>query len=160
MGAEPTGTPLRLYGTPSEVDRLAWSWVEQQLVDAGTYWVSVPTTGFPHPRPVWGVWLAGELLVTLGSPALRRGVAAEGRATVNLPSGTDVVVVEGAAAPLGPDADLAPFLAAYDAKYDWRYDVDEYGPPTRVVPATVLAWQAAGPAGRDGFRAVGRWEVG
>ena len=48
-------------------------------------------------------------------------------------------------------------LTAYDAKYDWSYDVEQYGLFTRVEPDFVMAWRAAGPAGRDGFRQAGRW---
>jgi hypothetical protein len=52
----PQERTLRLYGTPSDQDPLAWSWVEEQLEAAGTYWLVAPTTGHPHPRPVWGIW--------------------------------------------------------------------------------------------------------
>ncbi|CAN5657968.1 hypothetical protein BH24ACT5_BH24ACT5_19960 [soil metagenome] len=48
-------------------------------------------------------------------------------------------------------------LNAYNAKYDWDYMVDEYGPFTLVEPAKVIAWRSAGWAGRDGFQATGRW---
>jgi hypothetical protein len=48
-------------------------------------------------------------------------------------------------------------LAAYDAKYEWQYDVAEYGPFTHVAPTVVMARRAGGRAGRDGFQQVGRW---
>lgn len=33
----------------------------------------------------------------------------------------------------------AGVLERYDKKYDWRYDVDEYGLLTEIAPMTVLA---------------------
>jgi hypothetical protein len=77
--------------------------------------------------------------------------------SVHLPSGTDVVVVDGRGSVERSPAAVERFLAAYRAKYDWTYDVDRYGPPTRVEPVRVLAWRAVGEAGRDGFRTSGRW---
>ena len=48
----------------------------------------------------------------------------------------------------------------YDDKYDWAYSVDAYGPFSVVAAETVLAWRAAAFAGRDGFRATGKWRFG
>jgi hypothetical protein len=75
-------------------------------------------------------------------------------ASVHLPDGLDVVIVEGEIA--GPTS-RADVIAAYDTKYDWTYDLDQYGPFTTIDPSNVLAWRAAGPAGRDGFAHTGRW---
>ena len=33
----------------------------------------------------------------------------------------------------------------------------QYGPFTRIAPVAVMAWRAAGPAGREGFTHAGRW---
>ena len=41
-------------------------------------------------------------------------------------------------------------LAAYDAKYDWSYDVGQYGPLTAIAPDRIHSWHAAGWGGRDG----------
>jgi hypothetical protein len=64
------------------------------------------------------------------------------------------VIVEGSAAGSAADSHL---VDAYNAKYDWNYTVDEYGPFTLVEPAKVIAWRSTGWAGRDGFQATGRW---
>jgi len=72
-----------------------------------------------------------------------------GQVTVHLDSGTEVVVVEGRVGERGVvDGDV---VAAYDTKYDWRYDIGEYGPLTAIVPDRVHAWHSAGWAGRNGF---------
>lgn len=143
-----------MYGQPSSANRLEWSWARARLEAAGTYWVVPRGPGHPHSRPVWGVWHADMLHLSVGSPVVARNLGVDPTVTVHLGSGTDVVIVEGVVAGSGGDAAV---LRQYDEKYDWRYDVDEYGPLTAVAPVTVLAWHSAGWAGRDGFRASGRW---
>ena len=151
----PETEPLRLYGRTSDRPPLEWSWVEAQLVDAGTYWIVAAAASHPHPRPVWGIWADDALVLSIGSPVLAAGVDANPECAVHLDSGTDVVVLEGVAHRITePDAAL---IAAYDEKYDWQYSYDEYGPFTRVVPTVVMAWRSAGWAGREGFQTVGRW---
>jgi hypothetical protein len=152
---DPVEEPIRLYGSPSDHESVPWSWAEQQLRDAGTYWVIARSEGHPHPRPVWGVWHEGVLQLSLGSPVLRRQLAADPTVTVHLESGTEVVVVEGDAG-LDPASEAAA-IAAYDTKYDYQYSRADYGPFTVVQPAQVMAWRTVGPAGRDGFRQVARW---
>ncbi len=65
-----------------------------------------------------------------------------------------MVIVEGRAT--APAEGQEPY-DAYKAKYDWSYSIDDYGPLTKIVPSTVLAWRAGGWAGRDGFQETGRW---
>jgi hypothetical protein len=154
---EPTRETLVMYGAASTAEPLEWAWADGELAAAGTYWAVPPTPSpgaHPHPRPVWGVWRAPELHLSVGSPVLARALVTGAPVTAHLDSGTDVVVVEGTVTGHTTDADL---VAAYDAKYEYRYDVDEYGPLTTVRAERVLAWRSAGPAGRDGFRRTARW---
>jgi hypothetical protein len=150
----PVTEALRMFGQVSDQPPVAWAWVESQLEAAETYWVIAPTSTHPHPRPVWGVWLGDAVHLSLGSPLLRAATVPGAPVTVHLDSGLDVVIVEGSAR--GPTSDRE-VIAAYDAKYSWTYDLEQYGPFTTVEPSTVLAWRAAGPAGRDGFSQVGRF---
>ena len=148
-----TAETLLQYAQPSARPGLEWAWVEPQLTDAGTYWVSTGTDRHPHPRPVWGVWVDDMLHLSIGSPKLAE--AASGTpTTVHLDSGTDVVIVEGVIDAKAADPAI---IAAYDTKYAWTYDVGSYGPLTSIRPHVVLAWRSAGWAGRDGFTATGRW---
>ncbi len=156
MTGGPERTPLRLYTAVDEHPPLAWSWVEQQLRDAGTYWVVSNGPAHPSARPVWGIWHDGALHLSIGSPTVGAGLGRDPRATVHLDSGTDVVIVEGVAT---TEAATPTLLAAYDAKYDWHYDADTYGPFTRISPGVVKAWRAAGVAGRDSFQETGRWDL-
>ena len=146
---------LRLYGALSDRTPLAWSWVEQQLLDAGTYWVNARTPGNPHPRPVWGVWSQQQVHLSVGSPTLQRAMQEDPAVTVHLDSGTDVVIVEGLV--LSSAATTQALIAAYNQKYDWDYQASLYGELTRVQPVRVLAWRTAGRAGRKSFQATGSW---
>jgi len=141
------------YGQRSASPKLEWAWVEAQLASAGTYWTSVGSAEQPHPRPVWGIWADGVLHLSIGSPRLAAAVAGQA-VTVHLDSGTDVVIVEGSVATKTADPGL---IAAYDAKYTWKYDVGTYDPLTTIRPHAVLAWRSAGWAGRGGFVATNRW---
>jgi hypothetical protein len=146
---------LRLYGVRSDRTPLAWSWVDQQLAGAGTYWVIARHEGPPHPRPVWGVWRQSRLHLSLGSPTLRRAIREEPAVTIHLDSGTDVVIVEGLVIP--GVATTSELIEAYDRKYEWQYDVSQYGDLVVVEPSKVLAWRASGWAGRDSFQTTGCW---
>lgn len=156
---DPGAEPLRLFGTVSDRPLLEWDWVDRRLTEAGTYWVTArPSSGHPHPRPVWGVWSERALILSIGSPVLAGALRRDPRITVHLDSGTDVVIVEGTAQVMSePDLKL---MEAYNAKYEWTYSYDEYGPLTRVDSTVVMSWRSAGWAGRDGFESVGRWKLG
>jgi len=144
-----------LYGANSDQAPLAWSWVEEQLSGAGTYWVTARNQGHPHPRPVWGIWIREQLHLSIGSPALREAIREEPAVTVHLDSGTDVVIVEGFILPPAPTPPA--LIRAYNQKYDWDYQAWQYGELTSLGPQKVLAWRTAGVAGRESFRTTGCW---
>jgi len=150
-----TRKPALFYGDQADHELLDWWWVESELRRAGTYWVVARHGGHPHPRPVWGIWHEDELCLSIGSPTLQRALADDQVITVHLESGTDVVIVEGRVDGSSTDADV---IAAYNLKYDWSYDVAQYGPLAVATPSKVLAWQAAGWAGRESFQRSGTWK--
>lgn len=171
---DPTAEPLTMYGQPSEVASLDWSWVDEQLTAASVYWITTaddhepnspgasphphPRPGgasrHPHPRPVWGVWMEGLLYLSIGSPRINAALAEPTPVTVHLGGDIDVVILEGTSA--GP-SDTPKAIERYNAKYDWNYLIEDYGPFTLVTPSKVIAWRSAGWAGRDGFQSTGRW---
>jgi len=148
------GQRALFYGRQADHEPLAWSWVEGELLRSGTYWVVARSGGHPHPRPVWGIWHQDRLYLSIGTPALQQALADDPVITTHLESGTDVVIVEGEVAGTTMNLDV---IAAYDRKYDWSYDVEEYGPLLVVAPSKILAWQAAGWAGRESFKRSGTW---
>jgi hypothetical protein len=155
MSRTKEGKQLRLYGAPSDRAPLEWPWVDQQLTGAGTYWVIARNQGHPHPRPVWGIWHQQQLHLSVGSSTLRQAMGEDPAVTVHLDSGTDVVILEGLVT--SADSTTPAVIKAYDQKYDWEYDIAQYGDLVQVEPTKVLAWRTAGPAGRDSFQTTGRW---
>jgi len=154
---EPIAEHLTMYGGPAPVADLDWSWVDEQLRDAGAYWTSVPRdNGPPHARPVWGVWMDRLLYLSVGSPNLAARLEPGSAVTVHLGSTTDVVIVEGTSAGA---ADEDALITAYNLKYDWSYTIEEYGPLTCVAPSKIMAWRSSGWAGRGGFQETGRWRL-
>jgi len=151
---ERTDRALRLYTQPSDRPTLPWSWVDGELTAAPTYWVVPAGSTRPHVRPVWGVWRNERIHLTVGSPEIRRRAVPGAGFTVHLDSGIDVVIVEGEVVEPTEDPDV---IHAYNAKYDWVYDLAAYGPFMTIAPVDVLAWRVAGPAGRDSFQTTGRW---
>lgn len=143
-----------MYGEPSTEPALAWSWVDDQLAAAGTYWTVGRGGSHPHPRPVWGIWSGQLLHLSIGSPVISRMIVSDPDVTVHLDSGVDVVIVEGQAT---GHTEAQELYDAYNARYDWNYSTDEYGPLITIVPSAVLAWRSAGWAGREGFQQTGRW---
>ena len=146
---------MRIYGHVSDHQALEWSWVDARLNEAGTYWATARTDGHPHPRPVWGVWASRCLHLSIGTPITRAALALDPTVTIHLDSGTDVVIVEGRVVASTTDPDV---IAAYDRKYDWTYDVEEFGSLICVAPTAILAWQVTGWAGRGSFQRSARWD--
>ena len=134
------------YGISTEpAGHVPWSWVEKELGGARSYWVcSTRDDGRPHAMPVWGLWLAGRLLFSTDPESLKaRNFTARPEVVIHLESGDDVVVVEGAVAPMDR-ALVAAFCDAYDDKYSYRPAPDnEAHGLYQVVPEQVLAWREA-----------------
>jgi hypothetical protein len=140
----------RDYGVPTSGEGLLpWSHATERLERAVNYWVGTTRPdGRPHATPIWGVWLDGTLYFD-GSPETRRGrnLAANPSVVVHLESGSDVVILEGAAHQIaGPDRLLALRLAeAYSAKYaalGYAPGPDTWnaGGLYAVRPHTAFAW--------------------
>src|SRR5687768_9006693 len=138
---------VTMFGThKDDTELLDWSWVEERLTACEDYWlVSAPSGGVPAPRPVWGVWLDGRLLLTVGSPAHWRNVRDNPLVAVTTGDAREVVIVEGEATTEEDPAALAAMVAAYNPKYGW--DFPETGPDIggviSVRPTKVLAWITA-----------------
>lgn len=64
---------VRGYGIPFSLEgTLPWSWAEERLAAAETYWVATSRPdGRPHLVPVWAGWHAGRLWLEGGAGARR-----------------------------------------------------------------------------------------
>jgi Pyridoxamine 5'-phosphate oxidase len=128
---------MSAYGVPEDTAALVdWEAVEAKLAAAHNYWIA---TGGPHASPVWGLW-RDETFVFSCSPRSRkaREIERDAGVVVHLESGADVVIVEGVAQRIEPDADLT---AAYSEKYGpTEPDVGSW---YVVRPGRAFAWEEA-----------------
>jgi len=143
---------LRPQFPPGYVDNpktfLTWESVEQKLREAINYWLcSVRPNARPHSIPKWAVWVNGRIYFD-GSPETRhaRNIAQNPYVSVHLESGTEAVMMDGAARELRPTRELAQAIAAaYTAKYkSFGYAPEPHqwdeGGLFEIQPHTVLAW--------------------
>jgi hypothetical protein len=132
-------------------DLLAWEHIEQRLRDSPNYWVTTVTTGGrPYARPIDGVWVGGALCFG-GSPETGwvRNLQANPAISVHLPSGDDVVILDGTVELVtDPNDPLAAASAeASKAKYPQYFPGDELPPPRPfwcLHPKVAYAWTLAG----------------
>ena len=138
---------------------VAWTDIEKKLRAAPNYWITtIAADGRPHDRPVDGVWVDGALVFG-GSPATRwvRNMQQNPAISVHLPSGDDVVILEGDVElvddpnhPLGE-----PSRVASKAKYPQYYpgdELQEHQPFWMLRPTVAYAWTL------DGFpKGATRW---
>ena len=87
------------YGIPETLDgMLPWSWAEERLARAETYWIATTRSGGrPHLMPVWAAWHAGRLWFEGGATTRRARNLEQNPAVsvgIELP-GDGAVVVEG-----------------------------------------------------------------
>lgn len=130
------------YGLPSADSGrglLPFSWAEERLSRARNYFLStVRPDGRPHMMPVWGVWLDGVFFFSTGRESRKASNLARSPACVLCPDDAEEpVVVEGVAEEVTEGSVLAPFLDAYEAKYNWRIDTRQ-GPLYVVHPCVVF----------------------
>jgi Pyridoxamine 5'-phosphate oxidase len=120
----PRARPLRapeVYRFPAGDDGLLpWSFAETRLLAARNYWLAtVHPDGRPHVTPLWGVWVERALYFD-GLPTTRwgRNLAVNARASINLESADEVVILEGEVEDLETSMELGQrVVAAWSAKY-------------------------------------------
>ena len=120
-----------LADAPADGSTLAWSTVEQWLVDGRNYWVcTTRADGRPHAMPVWGLWIDGGLWFSTDPTSVKaRNLARDPEIVVHLESGDEVCVLEGAVRRTSV-ADLpVGFVDAYESTYSFRMELpnENYG---------------------------------
>ncbi|MFH1474344.1 MAG: pyridoxamine 5'-phosphate oxidase family protein [Chloroflexota bacterium] len=142
------------YGIPDGLaGTLPWSWAEERLGAAETYWVATTRPdGRPHLMPVWAAWHAGRLWFEGGAATRRaRNLALKPAITVGIElPGDGAMVVEGSAdCHLGVAPGLVDALVAAFSKYDvpprsYRVDPANWEDPAggiwMVTPRIVFGW--------------------
>lgn len=146
---------VRGYGIPdSEDGLLPWSWAQDHLERAITYWIATTRPdGRPHSVPTWAVWLDGRLWLEGGLGTRHaRNLAANPNAVATIHVDDDsAVIVEGVAElRLDPAPDLAARLVEAFGKYRhtrWAYEADSANWRTgsggglwAISPSVVLGW--------------------
>jgi hypothetical protein len=136
---------------------LPWSWVSERLVRSRNYWIATARPdGRPHVMPVWGIWMDGALLFSTDRRTRKaRNLAANPATVVNLESGDEAVILEGATREVNDKKLVRRFDDLYCAKYKWRPstipgDVGVY----RFRPRVVFAWRE-----KDFNRSAARWQL-
>ncbi|MCM8549553.1 pyridoxamine 5'-phosphate oxidase family protein [Streptomyces sp. STCH 565 A] len=159
---EPTGTPAFIFRQTAPGPTQPWSWAENLLKSAATYWlVTTSPDGHPHSRPLWGIW---EQDTFWFSSQNRSGefLKANPRASVNLQVGEDVVMIEGSCSRVLGNDDINVLAEGVGVKYDWELTVSEdrvhtrFGqsaPVFRLNPERVYGW-----AGIAGWESATRWD--
>ena len=128
------------YGIPQSVEGLlSWPNVANRLEAATSYWlVTAGPHGWPHSRPVDGVWLDGVLYFAGGATRWSRNLRENPRAEVHLESTQRVVILEGEVERVSPNAHgMESVNEAGRRKYGNEYKGDRWG----FKPNVAFAWK-------------------
>lgn len=144
----------QIAGPRSGSGLLPWSWVDDRLRKAWTYWVATTRSdGRPHVMPVWAVW-SGEAVYfgTDRSSQKARNLASRPAISVQVEKNDEAIVLEGIARE-APASSLSEIDALYLAKYRTRL-LDAPGDLVvyEVRPRRVIALRE-----RDFNRSATRW---
>lgn len=122
----------------SDGELLPWSWVVERLERSRNYFISTTRPdGRPHSMPVWGVWLNDAFWFNTGSRSRKvRNLATNAQCVITTEGADECAIVEGEAQRVTDAGDLARFVDAYRAKYDWS--LAESADPTFVVRPRVV----------------------
>lgn len=154
VGVEPTRSRPRFhpgYGVATDEEgMLSWSWATQRLAEALLYWMAtVNPDGRPHARPVWGVFVGGELFLENGPSKTRRNLEVSPAIAVHVERGDDVVIVEGDAEqafalPLPQAEKVAEAFGAKYGEKGYRPGPEQYQQADsglyRIRPRVAFAW--------------------
>ncbi len=99
--------------------------VERRLQTEQNLWLAtVRPTGAPHLVPIWFVWVAGKIYLCTGADSVKvRNLLQNPHVSIALEDGTQPIVIEGLAQPVG-QADVA-VLSEFQRKYDWDITSDD-----------------------------------
>jgi hypothetical protein len=120
-----------------------WSWAEERLRDARTYWIATTRrNGAPHVAPIWALWIDEAVVFSTSPESVKaKNLARDARCVVTVERGDDSVIVEGVVGSFD-ESRRAQYVDAYRDKYD--FDMSDMPDPLSMVkPHTVFAFTAA-----------------
>jgi len=129
------------YGIPKSKDGLLpWSWANQRLRKAHTYWLATTRPGGrPHAMPVWCVWTEGKLFFSTGRRSRKaRNLARRAQCVVCIERDRESVIVEGVARRMRDSALTRRAAAAYERKY--RSPIPSGEPIFAIEPRLVFGF--------------------
>jgi general stress protein 26 len=93
----------------------------------------------PHLVPIWFVWVAGKIYLCTASNSVKvRNLKQNPRVSIALEDGTQPIVIEGLAQPIG--AVPKSVTEAFKKKYDWNISADgEYNQVVEIEPKRTRA---------------------
>lgn len=134
------------YGIdPEQTERmLSWDWVERQMTEARSYWVSsTRADGRPHAVPIWGVWIEGYFYFGSDRNSVKaENISRDNRVVIHLESGDETVIFEGKLVKAqAPEPIQKAIDAAYSEKYGFDPELGEADALTyQLIPRKVMAW--------------------
>jgi general stress protein 26 len=125
---------------------LQWDFVSAHMAASQEYWLNtVYADGRPHAVPVWGIWYKNRVHFEGGmKTAWARNLVRNPHIVVHLPSGEQVVIIEGTAHIIEDDDINSDEWNRLDTLFQSKYKVDKGSPYWYVQPRKVLAWNGGG----------------
>jgi PPOX class probable F420-dependent enzyme len=114
--------------------------VERRLQTEQNLWLAtVRPNSTPHVVPIWFAWVAGKIYLCTGAESVKvRNLKQNPQVSIALEDGTQPVVIEGSAKPIG--APPPPVIEAFKQKYDWDISTDgEYNQVVEIEPRKIRA---------------------
>ena len=135
------------YQMPEDTaNLLSWDFVSNHMDPSQHYWLTtISAAGRPHTVPVWGIWYRNRVHFE-GSmkTAWARHLVRDPHIAVHLPSGEQVVLIEGTAHIIEDDGIDSAEWDRLDTLFQSKYQVDKGSPYWYVQPHKVLAWDGGG----------------
>ena len=135
------------YQMPEDISNLLpWDFVSAHMAPSLHYWLAtIAADGHPHTVPVWGIWYHNRVHFE-GSmkTAWARHLVRDPHITVHLPSGEQVVIIEGTAHIIEDNDIDSDEWNKLDTLFQSKYQVDKGSPYWYVQPRKVLAWDGGG----------------
>ena len=114
--------------------------IEQRLQTEQNLWLAtVRPNGAPHLVPIWFVWVAEKIYLCTGADSVKvRNLVQNPHVSIALEDGTQPIVIEGLAQPIGRPPTTV--VDEFQRKYDWDITSDDtYTQVIEIQPERIRA---------------------